>query len=364
MPDQPEASAVQVRTVSKIFGSGDDEVRALDAVSVDIRQNEFFTLLGPSGCGKTTLLRLIAGFDFPTDGEILLHGKDIAALPPYKRPVNTVFQSYALFPHMTVGENIAFGLEMLRRPKAEIEARVAAMLKLVKMEALRNRKTSQISGGQQQRVALARALAPQPKVLLLDEPLSALDYKLRKEMQIELKRLQAETGITFIFVTHDQEEALTMSDRIAVMSAGRILQVGTPWDIYDKPAERFVADFIGETNFITAAIAEVSGGRAKVTLPSGRTMEATVAEGMSPAGDVTIVVRPEHSRAVKDGGHLSGTVETVVYFGTDTNIHVRLDDGNLFTVRQQNTRSASCGFEQGDRADILIADDAAQVLKD
>ncbi|MEO3997245.1 ABC transporter ATP-binding protein [Mesorhizobium sp. CAU 1732] len=364
MPETLETSAIQVRGVSKVFGSGDDQVKALDAVSVDIRQNEFFTLLGPSGCGKTTLLRLIAGFDFPTDGEILLYGQDIAVLPPYKRPVNTVFQSYALFPHMTVGENIAFGLQMLKRPSAEIEARVAAMLKLVKMEALKNRKTSQISGGQQQRVALARALAPQPKVLLLDEPLSALDYKLRKEMQIELKRLQSETGITFIFVTHDQEEALTMSDRIAVMSAGRILQVGSPWDVYDKPAERFVADFIGETNFLTATVEAVAGGTATVRLPSGASIPATVAEGIVPTGDVTIVVRPEHARAVKENGHLAGTVETIVYFGTDTNIHVRLDDGGLFTLRQQNTRSASCGFEAGDRASIVISDDAAQVLKD
>ncbi|HNB26764.1 MAG TPA: ATP-binding cassette domain-containing protein, partial [Alphaproteobacteria bacterium] len=222
------AAAVEAKNVTKIFGVGQDGVRALDDVSVTIRENEFFTLLGPSGCGKTTLLRLIAGFDFPTDGEILLYGQDIAPLPPYKRPVNTVFQNYSLFPHMTVGQNIGFGLEMLGKPKAEIESRVAEMLRLVRMEELRNRKTSQISGGQQQRVALARALAPQPKVLLLDEPLSALDYKLRKDMQIELKRLQHETGITFIFVTHDQEEALTMSDRIAVMSKGHILQVGTP----------------------------------------------------------------------------------------------------------------------------------------
>jgi spermidine/putrescine transport system ATP-binding protein len=246
VPDKPDRNAIEVVKVSKIFGSGEGQVAALDTVSVSIRENEFFTLLGPSGCGKTTLLRLIAGFDFPTAGEILLYGQDIAPLPPFKRPVNTVFQSYALFPHMTVAENIGFGLEMLGKPKAEIKARVDAMLKLVKMEALSARRTSQISGGQQQRVALARALAPQPKVLLLDEPLSALDYKLRKEMQIELKRLQHETGITFIFVTHDQEEALTMSDRIAVMSSGKILQVGSPRDIYDRPSERFVAALKGE----------------------------------------------------------------------------------------------------------------------
>jgi spermidine/putrescine transport system ATP-binding protein len=364
VPESPDRNAIEVRRVSKFFGSGDAPVKALDTVSVAIRENEFFTLLGPSGCGKTTLLRLIAGFDFPTDGEILLHGQDIAPLPPYKRPVNTVFQSYALFPHLTVAQNIAFGLEMLGRPKAEIDARVTQMLKLVRMEELRNRSISQISGGQQQRVALARALAPQPKVLLLDEPLSALDYKLRKEMQIELKRLQLETGITFIFVTHDQEEALTMSDRIAVMSAGDILQVGTPSDIYDKPAVRFVADFIGETNFLTAGIGSVTDGTATATLSSGKTLQATIAEGLVPTGRATIVVRPEHARVEKADGHLAGTVETVVYFGTDTNIHVRLDDGTPFIVRQQNRRSADCGFQTGDRVGIVIADDAAQVLRD
>jgi spermidine/putrescine transport system ATP-binding protein len=265
---------------------------------------------------------------------------------------------------MTVAENIGFGLEMLGKPKAEVKARVAEMLNLVKMEALSGRRTSQISGGQQQRVALARALAPQPKVLLLDEPLSALDFKLRKEMQIELKRLQHETGITFIFVTHDQEEALTMSDRIAVMSSGKILQVGTPWDIYDKPAERFVADFIGETNFLTAAISGMGNGKARATLKSGATIDATVAEGFQPKDNATVVVRPEHAKLTSGKGDLSGTVENVVYFGTDTHIHVRLDSSEVFTVRQQNTRSAGCGFERGDKVGISIGNDAAQVLRD
>jgi spermidine/putrescine transport system ATP-binding protein len=365
VPDQPGRNAISVRGVSKVFGSGADEVRALDAVSVDIGENEFFTLLGPSGCGKTTLLRLIAGFDFPSEGQILLHGEDIAPLPPYKRPVNTVFQNYALFPHMTVAENIGFGLEMLGKPRQEIEARVAAMLKLVKMEELRNRRTSQISGGQQQRVALARALAPQPKVLLLDEPLSALDYKLRKEMQIELKRLQNETGITFIFVTHDQEEALTMSDRVAVMSSGNILQIGSPRDIYDKPAERFVADFIGETNFLTADVVGVEGGLAKVRLGSGATIDATVADGFTPSGKVTVVVRPEHARIAPETGELMGRVENVVYFGTDTNIHLQLDDGSSFIVRRQNSRGGSDDtVAAGQRTGIAIDAGAAQVLKD
>lgn len=362
----PDKNAIEVRDVSKLFGSGEAQVAALDNVSVSIRENEFFTLLGPSGCGKTTLLRLIAGFDYPTDGEILLYGQDIAPLPPFKRPVNTVFQSYALFPHMTVGQNIAFGLEMLGKPKAEIEARVTEMLKLVRMEALRDRRTSQISGGQQQRVALARALAPQPKVLLLDEPLSALDYKLRKEMQIELKRLQHETGITFIFVTHDQEEALTMSDRIAVMSSGKILQVGSPWDIYDRPAVRFVADFIGETNFLDADVVSANDGRATVRLSSGVEIPATFPAGTTPQGKVTIVVRPEHAQVAAPNGTSAqiGQIENVVYLGTDTHFHVRLNDGTPFIVRQQNSKSGPCGFARNDSVGIEISHDVAQILKD
>ena len=366
MPDLPGKNAIEVHGVRKVFGTGETQVAALDTVSVSIRENEFFTLLGPSGCGKTTLLRLIAGFDFPTEGEILLYGEDIAPLPPFKRPVNTVFQSYALFPHMTVAQNIGFGLEMLGRPKAEIDARVAAMLKLVKMEQLAKRRTSQISGGQQQRVALARALAPQPKVLLLDEPLSALDYKLRKEMQIELKRLQHETGITFIFVTHDQEEALAMSDRIAVMSTGKILQVGSPWDIYDRPAERFVADFIGETNFMDTEVISVAGDRATVKLSSGADISATFPAGTTPNGKVTIVVRPEHARVVAAGtkSALSGVIENIVYLGTDTHFHVKLADGSPFIVRQQNSRSGPCGFDKGEGVGVDIASDVAQILKD
>ena len=242
--------AIGMHGIQKWFGT----FQAVNDVTLDIRSNEFFTLLGPSGCGKTTLLRMIAGFELPTEGQILLDGVDISNLLPNQRPVNTVFQNYALFPHLTVAENIGFGLKMLGKPKSEIESVVKDMLKLVHLEGRGNNPVTQLSGGQQQRVALARALAPRPKVLLLDEPLSALDLKLRKSMQMELKRLQLETGITFVFVTHDQEEALTMSDRIAVMSTGTVRQVGSPWDIYDRPAERFVADFIGETNFREAEV--------------------------------------------------------------------------------------------------------------
>jgi spermidine/putrescine transport system ATP-binding protein len=366
--DRSATPAIQVERVSKIFGSGADEVRALDDVSVAIRRNEFFTLLGPSGCGKTTLLRLIAGFDHPTHGRIMLEGEDISPLPPYRRPVNTVFQSYALFPHMTVAQNIGFGLEMLGKPKGEISETVDRMLALVRMSELRNRKTSQISGGQQQRVALARALAPRPKVLLLDEPLSALDLKLRKEMQIELKRLQHETGITFIFVTHDQEEALTMSDRIAVMSKGKILQIGSPRDIYDRPAERFVANFIGETNFLDAEIVAKGGGpgEATVKLKAGGKVAAVLPEGGVSNGKVTVVVRPEHAQIApaRKTATLTGTLANVVYFGTDTHYHVMVDGGDEFIVRRQNLRAGNEALEVGAKVGITFTEGAAQVLRD
>jgi len=361
-----DAPAISIEQVSKTFGGGADMVRAVDDVSLAIRRNEFFTLLGPSGCGKTTLLRLIAGFEHPTHGKLLLEGVDISALPPYQRPVNTVFQNYALFPHMTVAQNIGFGLEMLGRPKAEIASTVDAMLKLVRMEELKNRRTSQISGGQQQRVALARALAPRPKVLLLDEPLSALDFKLRKDMQIELKRLQSETGITFVFVTHDQEEALTMSDRIAVMAKGKVLQVGSPRDIYDRPAERFVANFVGDTNFLSAEMGSFVASTGSVRLPSGVTLSASLPEGGVRSGKVTVVVRPEHARLTAEtaGKPLTGRLENTVYFGTDTHYHVRLISGEPFMVRMQNTRDQVARFAVGDTVGIELGDAALQVLRD
>ena len=359
--------AIDARGITKIFGAGAEAVRALDDVSVGIRENEFFTLLGPSGCGKTTLLWLIAGFDHQTRGRILLYDDDISALPPFRRPVNTVFQNYALFPHMSVGENIGFGLKMLGKSAAEVDAAVDEMLRLVRMEALKNREPSQLSGGQQQRVALARALAPRPKVLLLDEPLSALDLKLRKEMQIELKRLQGETGITFIFVTHDQEEALTMSDRIAVMKDGHIQQLGRPRDIYDHPANRFVSHFIGDTNFLEAELLETRDSEGKVRLSSGSVLPASMPAGAKIAlGKVTIVVRPEHSRIATDGEKpaLSGRVENIVYFGTDTHYHLRLPDDTGFMVRQQNRRDSTGGIAVGDQRGVVIGEDALQVLTD
>ena len=352
--DLSEDVTISARHVIKAFGQGQSAVRALDDVSVDIRRGEFFTLLGPSGCGKTTLLRLIAGFEMPTAGEILLDGADISHLRPNKRPVNTVFQSYALFPHLTVAQNVAFGLEMQGKPKAFVAERTAKMLALVKLESMAGRRTSQLSGGQQQRVALARALAPQPKVLLLDEPLSALDLKLRKDMQVELKRLQIETGITFVFVTHDQEEALTMSDRIGVMSAGHLQQVGSPRDIYTKPVNRFVASFIGETNFL-AGQAEPGG----VRLGNG----ALVAVAGGASGKVTLAIRPEHLRLGAVGtGDMDATLRDTVYFGTDTHAHLRLADGTEMVAR---VPSGSAELPaKGSTVGVSFAPGAAQLLED
>jgi spermidine/putrescine transport system ATP-binding protein len=347
---------ISARNVVKAFGQGAGAVRALDDVSVDIRKGEFFTLLGPSGCGKTTLLRLIAGFEMPSGGTILLDGADITTLPPNRRPVNTVFQSYALFPHLTVSQNVAFGLEMLGKPASEVKARTAQMLALVKLEAMAGRRTSQLSGGQQQRVALARALAPQPKVLLLDEPLSALDLKLRKEMQIELKRLQLETGITFVFVTHDQEEALTMSDRIAVMSAGRIQQVGTAKEIYIHPKNRFVAGFIGETNFLRG-VAEAGALR----LATGERVEAT---GLAAGGEATVIVRPEQLRLGAAGQGLKAKVAALVYFGTDTHCHLHLADGTEIVARLQSPASGDAGLAEGHEVGITFAPGAVQRVEE
>ena len=342
------ATAVAARDIVKTFGQGETVVHALDHVTVDIAEGEFFTLLGPSGCGKTTLLRMIAGFESPTAGRILLDGTDITALPPNKRAVNTVFQSYALFPHLTVAENIGFGLTMQGRPKAEVQATVARMLALVKLDTMATRKSSQLSGGQQQRVALARALAPAPKVLLLDESLSALDQKLRKDMQTELKRLQRETGITFVFVTHDQEEALTMSDRIAVINAGRILQIGTPQDIYMRPANRFVASFIGETNFLPGT-ATPQG----VTLGNGTTIPLT----HTATGKVTLAIRPEHVRLGADG--IPATITNLVYFGTDTHAHATLSDGAQIVAR---VPSDAAPLTMGQAVNLSFAPGAVQVL--
>ncbi|MCV3270141.1 ABC transporter ATP-binding protein [Roseobacter sinensis] len=353
MDDQP---AIRIADARKLYGSGEAAVRALDGVSLDILNGEFFTLLGPSGCGKTTLLRLIAGFETPTEGRIHIAGADVSDDPPNRRPVNTVFQSYALFPHMSVRRNIAFGLEMLGRQRGEIAETVERMIALVQLSDMAERTPTQLSGGQQQRVALARALAPKPKVLLLDEPLSALDLKLRKEMQLELKRLQHETGITFVFVTHDQEEALTMSDRIGVMRGGRLLQVGSPREIYNHPADRFVADFIGETNFLSARVeaeAVVLQNGARVPLASTRT----------PGSMVTLAVRPEQVQLRPDGP-IAATVRQVVYSGTDTHCYAALSDGTQIVARLQNPPSGEVGLQAGEAIRIGFAEDAVQMLDD
>ena len=348
---------LDIRGLSKRFGYGKGEVTALHEVSFSIAEGEFFTLLGPSGCGKTTLLRLIAGFTGASGGSLVLDGKDIAPMPPNRRPVNTVFQSYALFPHMTVGQNVAFALEAQGRPSSEIDPAVDKMLTLVQLLHLKNRKSSELSGGQQQRVALARALVAKPRILLLDEPLSALDMKLRKDMQIELKRLQRETGLTFIFVTHDQEEALTMSDRIAVMSGGRVQQIATPRELYDRPANRFVAGFIGESNFLSAKA-------------SGRFVEvgqSRIALADVPDGPVTLMIRPEHvvlSANAADALQLDATVTQLVFFGTDTHVHLTLADGTKLVARVQNALHGGQSLAEGERITISLPAKALRVVTD
>jgi spermidine/putrescine transport system ATP-binding protein len=352
------ADSVVCRNLVKSFPGG---ARVLDDLSLAIRRGEFFTLLGPSGCGKTTLLRAIAGFERQDGGTISVQGETLDGLPPHRRPVNTVFQSYAVFPHMSVAGNIAFGLEMQRMRRAEIDRRVAEMISLVRLDGLERRRPAQLSGGQQQRVALARALAARPLVLLLDEPLSALDLKLRGEMQTELKRLQRETGITFVFVTHDQGEALTLSDRMAVMSGGRIAQVGTPQEIYERPASRFVADFIGEANLLEAERI----GDARVRLPCGAHLAVAAAGEAGGSKTVTLVIRPERIALAAPGGEaaLQGTVEQVVYLGTDTTYHVRLDGGAALRVRAQNRIGAAPLAQPGEIVAVDVPAAAVHVLE-
>jgi spermidine/putrescine transport system ATP-binding protein len=351
------SDAIDIRHVVKRYGT----FLALHGVSLTIRDNEFFTLLGPSGCGKTTLLRMIAGFEDVTEGEILLFGQNIAGLEPNRRPVNTVFQHYALFPHMSVIDNVAFGLKMKGVNLADRRGRAGKMLEMVHLSAFADRLPSQLSGGQQQRVALARALAPEPRVLLLDEPLSALDLKLRQAMRVELKQLQEQTGITFIFVTHDQEEALTMSDRIAVMSSGHVQQIGTAREIYEAPVNRFVADFIGETNLLEVEVASVSGGVARVVLPGGQALVCPAAT--DAGGRHHLSIRPERMSLVPSGGDLDVTIERVVYLGTDLHILARLDDATLIQVRIQNSARVEVP-PVGTRLGLRIEEGAARLLAD
>jgi spermidine/putrescine transport system ATP-binding protein len=315
--------AVAASGLRKSYG----DLVALKEVSLEVKPGEFLTLLGPSGCGKTTLLRLLAGFEVPDAGRILISGRDVGALPPYERPVNTVFQHYALFPHRTVAGNVAFGLESKGLPKDEIARRVTRGLEMVRLHAFGDRRIDQLSGGQKQRVALARAVVMEPEVLLLDEPMAALDLKLRKEMQVEVKNLQERLQITFVFVTHDQEEALVMSDRIAVLSQGRIEQVGTPEELYERPRTRFVADFLAVKNILEVKVSEVSGGTATLSTPGGLTFQAADDGGYAAGATVQIGIRPERLRLDGvTGSALAGILEDEIYLGDSTEWHVRLGE--------------------------------------
>jgi putative spermidine/putrescine transport system ATP-binding protein len=313
--------AVRLEGLEKRYG----DVVAVAGVDLDVREGEFFSMLGPSGSGKTTTLRMIAGFEVPTRGRIVLHGRDVTTVAPFDRDVNTVFQDYALFPHMSVGDNVGYGLMVRKVPMTERTARVADALRMVRLDGYERRRPSQLSGGQRQRVALARALVNRPRVLLLDEPLGALDLKLREEMQIELKAIQQQVGITFIYVTHDQEEALTMSDRLAVFNAGRIEQLGSPAEVYERPATRFVAGFVGTSNLLTGDVARSVIGR-----------------------DGTFTIRPEKIRLAEPAGSVApdetaagGVISDVVYLGPDTRYIVELDAGSRLVVTQQNLATTS-----------------------
>ena len=347
-------------------------VSAVDHVSLQVRDGEFFSLLGPSGCGKTTSLRMIAGFEMPTSGEVLIDGEYQGYLPANQRPVNTVFQQYALFPHMTIEENVGFGLEMKGVSRMERQTRVEQTLNMVRLLGTERRKPNQLSGGQQQRVALARALINKPKVLLLDEPLGALDLKLRKAMQIELKALQEQVGITFIYVTHDQEEALAMSDRIAVISKGKVLQVGAPEDIYEHPNNRFVADFIGETNFIPGSV-EQQGETVQFAIAPDVVVPAVFAGERIPVGSNAVLsIRPEKIDIVQPGtdnagrgkdARAPGKIIDLVYLGTDTRYVVRIANKADVVVRMQNSTSSEHFFNVGDEVTALWKHAHAHVME-
>ena len=351
--------AVSLRGISKLF----DDVTAVDSVDLDIDDGEFFALLGPSGCGKTTTLRMIAGLEIPSSGSLQIFGDEVGSLPPNKRPVNTVFQNYALFPHMSVADNVAFGLRMRKVDKSEIADRVQQAIALVRMSGMENRRPSQLSGGQQQRVALARALVNRPKVLLLDEPLAALDLKLRQEMQFELKQLQREVGITFVFVTHDQEEALALSDRIGVMNDGRLLQVGTPEEMYDAPADRFVADFIGRSNFLKGTLESPE----VVCLANGQRIRVPSVDAVTVGDDVQVSLRPERVMICDAGtapegvARLSGIVENETFLGNSVIYRVALD---WMTVEVETDHRPDVErHHAGEHVDLWWRDDAVAVVR-
>jgi spermidine/putrescine transport system ATP-binding protein len=330
---------VRLERVTKRFR----ETLAVDAVDLEVAHGEFFSLLGPSGCGKSTTLAIIGGFEEPTEGAVYLGGREVRRVPPYRRDVNTVFQSYALFPHLDVAANVAFGLRRRKLPRDEIERRVAEWLELVGLGGLEKRRPAQLSGGQQQRVALARALVNEPRVLLLDEPLGALDLKLRKQMQLELKRIQREVGVTFLYVTHDQEEALAMSDRLAVMSGGRIEQVGAPEEVYDRPATEFVAEFLGASNLLPGTAAGSDGGVARIAIDGGGNVRVPVARMPGGRDRVKVGVRPEKLRPVRpdeasaaEENEIVGRVRTSTYLGLGHQLEIEGPAGTTLTVYVQN----------------------------
>ncbi|HEX2153085.1 MAG TPA: ABC transporter ATP-binding protein [Acidimicrobiia bacterium] len=352
--------AVELAAVSKRFG----DVIAVDDVDLTIGNGEFFSLLGPSGCGKTTTLRMIAGFEFPTEGSILIQGKEMGLLPPNQRPVNTVFQSYALFPHMTVADNVAFGLEMKKLPSAEVSSRVGRVLDQVQLRSRADAKPSELSGGQRQRVALARALVNEPEVLLLDEPLGALDLKLRQSMQVELKDLQARVGITFIYVTHDQEEALTMSDRIGVMDNGRLLQVGEPAAIYERPTSRFVAGFIGDINLLSATVSSPDA----VRLANGH--ELPISTGAAAGAEVTLALRPERMELFdvdesmpERHARLRGKVIRRMYYGDAYYYDVEVGLDRPLEVKEENRPGVET-YDMGEEAIVCWDPSATNVVTD
>jgi spermidine/putrescine transport system ATP-binding protein len=332
---QPERVAIAVESVSKRFG----RVAAVDDVTLEIGEGEFFSMLGPSGCGKTTTLRMIAGFEVPDEGRIVLQGQDVTRVSPNRRPVNMVFQQYALFPHMSIYDNIAFGLKAKHVPREEHRERIQQLLRVVALEGYEKRKPKQLSGGQQQRVALARALVNRPAALLLDEPLGALDVKLRKQMQLELKRIQSELGTTFVYVTHDQEEALAMSDRIAVMNGGKVEQIGSPREIYEHPDSAFVADFIGSLNALAFRVEELVGGYAVMRVSERERMVVALDSNVRVGDATRIAVRPERihigtNGAANDGGsRLEGTVAEIIYLGSSTQFHVDTAIGRVISTR-------------------------------
>jgi spermidine/putrescine transport system ATP-binding protein len=343
---------VEIMDVTKQFG----ETKAVDQMTLRVERGKFYSFLGPSGCGKTTTLRMIAGFEDPTAGEIRIAGKNVQGLPPYRRNVNTVFQHYALFPHMTVEDNVAYGLKQKKVPASEIKKRVAEALTMVRLTGREKSFPKQMSGGQQQRVALARALVNRPQVLLLDEPLGALDLKLRKAMQLELKTLQTQVGITFIYVTHDQEEGLTMSDYIAVMNAGRVLQLDTPQAIYENPTSKFVADFIGESNFLNGLVHSEDGESVRVDVSDLGAVAATTDKPLTVGTSVIVAVRPERILLIRepfDGmpNQFRARIENVVYTGSSTMYQVRLNDALLVTVRENNAGRADAA------SDLQVGDD-------